>query len=165
MDNDTQDRDRERALADVFDRSARMPSGAERVRLSAHATSIPGRRRVRLDRRVVWPAALAAAAAISYLVVAPPRAIRDEAPLPAAPSAVERSRAPGRAVPAVPEARSVVPLVGANDPSSDSEDPFGPTSADDLDELEPLELGPLFAPTEPARTAELTTAVEHLAKE
>src|SRR5690242_16857060 len=73
MTNDPKNDERERALAELFDRTAAKPSTVERKQLLDAAATVAerGAARRHLDRRFVWPAALAAAAAISYLVVAP----------------------------------------------------------------------------------------------
>lgn len=163
MPDDTEDRDRERALAELFERTAARPSREQRERLSALARSVTERSaRRHLDRRLVWPVALAAAAAISYLVVAPPRGVRQSSSNETVPSA--KTSVPALAAPVVRAPKAEPPQRNAS-AATDPDDFFAPTAADDLDELEPLELGPLFAPSEPTRSAELATAVERLGKD
>jgi len=78
--------DSDPALRALFDRTARTPTEAERGRLAARAANVAASgRRERLRARLVWPLALAAAAAVAYLVAIPDH--RKPPALPPAPAA------------------------------------------------------------------------------
>src|SRR5689334_870250 len=71
MTDPEQDPDLERNLSALFDRSAATPSSTERTRLLASAAIIAKRGGAGALGRLVWAPALAAAAAVVYLVAVP----------------------------------------------------------------------------------------------
>ena len=145
---DEKERDAERKLARLFDRSAGALSKDDREKLLRRASDI-GRVARRGPRAAVylWLPALAAAAAVVYLVVPKRHAEPAHATVsaPSAPSTGEvapsaPSTAPARAE--VWEAEDLVTSVLAGDPSED----------------EPLDLEPLMADTEHADNADRGSA-------
>ena len=137
MTDPEQDPDLERNLSALFDRSAARPSSAERTRLLANAALIAKRGGPGALARVVWAPALAAAAAVAYLVAAPPGG---NEPHPS-PSAKASTSAPVAPSPSQPD--EAVPPPATSEP----EDPLAAVLGGDDRELEPFDLGPLMGGT------------------
>jgi hypothetical protein len=141
---DEKERDAERKLAELFDRSAGALSNHDREKLLRRASDI-GRVARRGPRAAVyvWLPALAAAAAVVYLVV-PKRHSEPARAAVSAPSAPSR----GVVAPAAPNTASERTEVG------EAEDLVTSVLAGDPSEDEPLDLEPLMADTEHADNAE-----------
>lgn len=135
------DRESYRDLESLFERTAKVPPEAARSRLLARASEIAeqkGKRRW-LDARFLWPGALAAAAAVGFLVLAPPH--RVEHPAPAVASAPKTASAPkvdSEGVPATEQSRSTGGSVMPDEPSDLVAAVFGETAEPDAFDLGPL---------------------------
>jgi hypothetical protein len=140
------DPDLERNLAELFDRSAAAPSEAERTRLLARARNIGKQSGAGVMTRLVWAPALAAAAAVAYLVAAPPGG-KPSARVPAGDRAATESLATGSA--STPAGASAAfesaPSTEVGAPATaEPEDPLAAVLGGDDGELEPFDLGPLM---------------------
>src|SRR5262245_57373647 len=92
-------------LSELFRKTAETPSDLERSRMLARARSIPGARTRWLTPRLLWPGALAAAAATAFLVLAPP-GTRDRTAKPSPSAKTEARVAPPAPVAVVPSAET-----------------------------------------------------------
>ena len=141
---DENEHDPERKLTALFDRSAPVLSDSDREKLLRRASDL-GRvpRRTSPGPVFVWLPALAAAAAVVYLVV-PKRHAEPAQASPSAPSvsvARQREDAP-------PASNTVAEPAEAPDP----EDLVTTILAGDPSELEPLDLGPLMVEADRAES-------------
>jgi len=135
---DENERDSERKLTALFDRSAPALSDADRAKFLRRASDLGrGARHARPGAAYVWIPALAAAAAVVYLVV-PKRHVEpaEASPSPPSVSVAHDDSPPASAVAAepaeAPDPEDLVTTILAGDPS----------------ELEPLDLGPLMVEAE-----------------
>jgi hypothetical protein len=138
------EKEREQKLGGLFDRSAGALSDSERAKFLRRASDI-GRvaRRPPPGAAYVWIPALAAAAAVVYLVV-PKRHVERANPEPSAPSAsIARESSP--------VASNAVTLQAE---APEPEDLAATVLSGDPSELEPLDLGPLMVEAERAQGAE-----------
>jgi len=138
--SDRDDRsERERAFSLLFDRSANAPSEETRERLGKHAAAL-GKRSV-TPLRYTWVPALAAAAALAYLVI-PGRhpAVRT------ADSAVTSASRPP-----IAEVPNVAPPEAPPSEAPEAEDPVASVLGGDPADLEPFDLGPLMGSPSPHR--------------
>jgi hypothetical protein len=137
---DPEDHDLERPLATLFERSAASPSDAERARLLGHARAV-GKSGRGARARLVWGPALAAAAAVAYLVAAPPHGRKPEAA--SGPGSASAPAGDGVGLP-----RPVASTEAAVEPV-ESEDPVAAVLGAEDGELD---LGPLMGGGVPSNT-------------
>lgn len=150
----------ERELAELFERTAKAPSEIEHTRLLGRAENIAKRQGSRKSRlQLAWGGALAAAAAVVFLALAPDKP-KPHLPTPA-PALSLAAREPPRAE---PPTASATPTTETPSADLDEDDPVATVFGTDSDDADSLDLGPLFAPSDPDRRQtwlESTEEVSH----
>lgn len=138
------DREPDRDLESLFERTAKVPSEAARARLLSRASEIATQKRKPrwADPRLLWPGALAAAAAVAFLVLAPAHQPGAEHSGPAIASALDTATAPRAANESRPSATGAPTSTGeevtADEPSDLVAAVFGETAEPDAFDLGPL---------------------------
>jgi len=152
----------ESELADLFERTAKAPSEFEHTRLLGRAENIAKRQGSRKSRlQLAWGGALAAAAAVVFLALAPEKP-KPHLPTPA-PVASLAARETPRTEPSTPTA-SATPTTETPPGDLDEDDPVATVFGTYPDDGDSFDLGPLFAPSDQDRRQtwlESTEEVSH----